>query len=84
MGYQSIVMEMDLPSTEQTMRLARKQILRYSNQRGKAIAGEPGYQLDEINDLLWVWDGIIRKSGVWSLLSYEQRRVVLETVDGGE
>lgn len=72
------------PSPELVLKLAKHHVNRYRRYRAAAIAGEPGYRLQELNDLLWLWHGTQLKGGIWELLSIDQRREVLDALEAGE
>lgn len=77
-------MQVEIPSPETVLRLARKHLRRYQAIRWKALQGEPGYRLQEANDYLWLWRGAVLKSGRWEILSLDQRREVLDALEAGE
>ncbi len=75
---------MENPSQEMVLTLAKKHLNRYQRIRAKALQGDPDYRLQEANDYLWLWRGMVLKNGRWELLSIAQRREVLDALEAGE
>ena len=67
-----------IPSPELVLKLAKHHVNRFRRYRAAAMAGEPGYRLQELNELLWLWQGTQIKEGRWELMSVDQRRTVLD------
>ena len=72
------------PSIVEIQRLTAKHLKRYADMRKQALQKVPGFRLEEINEYLWIWQGIETKKFEWAKLSPAQRGEIEDAVEAGE